>query len=83
MAAVSAESNAPARVDAREVAAPDVAARVDDKLHVLFKFPRAVLPSRTSLMVAAGRALGAREPDPAMRNPDLLAEKLLGPEESR
>jgi methyltransferase (TIGR00027 family) len=32
-------------------------------------------------MVAAGRALGAREPDPAMRNPDLLAEKLLGPEE--
>ncbi len=32
-------------------------------------------------MVAAGRALGARGPDPAMRNPDLLAEKLLGPEE--
>jgi len=25
--------------------------------------------------------VGAREPDPAMRNPDLLAEKLLGPEE--
>ena len=32
-------------------------------------------------MVAAGRALGARYPDPAMRNPDVLAEKLLGPEE--
>ena len=32
-------------------------------------------------MVAAGRALGARVPDPAMRNPDLLAEKLVGPEE--
>jgi methyltransferase (TIGR00027 family) len=39
------------------------------------------LPSRTSIMVAAGRALGARIPDPAMRNPDLLAEKLVGPEE--
>lgn len=39
------------------------------------------LPSRTSLMVAAGRALGAREPDPAVRNPDMLAEKLFGPEE--
>jgi methyltransferase (TIGR00027 family) len=32
-------------------------------------------------MVAAGRALGAREPDPSMRNPDSLAEKLLGPDE--
>lgn len=32
-------------------------------------------------MVAAGRALGAREADPALRNPDLLAEKLLGPDE--
>jgi methyltransferase (TIGR00027 family) len=34
--------------------------------------------SRTSLYVAAGRAVGAREPDPAARNPDYLAEKLLG-----
>jgi methyltransferase (TIGR00027 family) len=34
--------------------------------------------SRTSIFVAAGRALGAREPDPAARNPDYLAEKLLG-----
>ena len=33
-------------------------------------------------MVAAGRALGAREADPALRNPDSLAEKLLGPEET-
>jgi len=34
--------------------------------------------SRTSIYVAAGRAVGAREPDPAARNPDYLAEKLLG-----
>jgi methyltransferase (TIGR00027 family) len=34
--------------------------------------------SRTSIYVAAGRAIGAREPDPAARNPDYLAEKLLG-----
>ena len=39
------------------------------------------LPSRTCLYVAAGRALGAREPDIAVRNPDYLAERLLGPEE--
>jgi methyltransferase (TIGR00027 family) len=32
-------------------------------------------------MVAAGRALGSREPDPSMRNPDFLAERLFGPEE--
>jgi methyltransferase (TIGR00027 family) len=34
--------------------------------------------SRTSIYVAAGRAVGAREPDPSARNPDYLAEKLLG-----
>ena len=34
--------------------------------------------SKTSLYVAAGRAVGAREPDRAARNPDDLAEKLLG-----
>ncbi len=28
--------------------------------------------------MAAGRAVGAREPDPSARNPDYLAEKLLG-----
>jgi methyltransferase (TIGR00027 family) len=37
--------------------------------------------SRTCLYVAAGRALGAREPDESIRNPDYLAERLLGPEE--
>lgn len=34
--------------------------------------------SRTSIYVAAGRAVGARDPDPTVRNPDYLAEKLLG-----
>jgi methyltransferase (TIGR00027 family) len=34
--------------------------------------------SRTSIFVAAGRAVGAREPDPTVRNPDSLAEALLG-----
>jgi methyltransferase (TIGR00027 family) len=34
--------------------------------------------SRTSIFVAAGRAMGAREPDQAARNPDYLAERLLG-----
>jgi len=34
--------------------------------------------SRTSIYVAAGRAIGAREPDPSVRNPDHLAERLLG-----
>jgi methyltransferase (TIGR00027 family) len=38
-------------------------------------------PSRTSIMVAAGRAFGAREPDASVRNPDHLAERFLGPEE--
>jgi methyltransferase (TIGR00027 family) len=34
--------------------------------------------SRTAAFVAAARALGAREPDAAARNPDYLAERLLG-----
>jgi methyltransferase (TIGR00027 family) len=34
-------------------------------------------PSRTSIVVAALRAFGAREPDPAVRNPDFLAERLI------
>jgi methyltransferase (TIGR00027 family) len=34
--------------------------------------------SRTSIYVAAGRAVGSREPDPGARNPDYLAEQLLG-----
>jgi methyltransferase (TIGR00027 family) len=38
-------------------------------------------PSRTSIVVAALRAFGAREPDPTVRNPDWLAERLLTPED--
>jgi hypothetical protein len=34
--------------------------------------------SKTSIYVAAGRAVGAREPDQSARNPDYLAEALLG-----
>jgi methyltransferase (TIGR00027 family) len=34
--------------------------------------------SKTAIWVAAARAIGAREPDPSVRNPDLLAEALLG-----
>jgi len=34
-------------------------------------------PSRTSIVVAALRAFGAREPDPTVRNPDFLAERLI------
>jgi methyltransferase (TIGR00027 family) len=34
--------------------------------------------SRTAVWVAAARAIGAREPDPSVRNPDHLAESLLG-----
>src|SRR5262249_33624025 len=38
-------------------------------------------PSRTSIVVAALRAFGAREPDASVRNPDWLAEKLITPED--
>ncbi len=38
-------------------------------------------PSRTSIWAAAARAIGAREPDARVRNPDLLAERLIGPDE--
>jgi methyltransferase (TIGR00027 family) len=38
-------------------------------------------PSRTSILVAAARAFGAREPDASVRNPDYLAERFLGPGE--
>jgi methyltransferase (TIGR00027 family) len=38
-------------------------------------------PSRTSLVVAALRAFGAREPDATVRNPDSLAERLITREE--
>jgi methyltransferase (TIGR00027 family) len=34
--------------------------------------------SKTAIWVAAARAIGAREPDPVIRNPDSAAEHLLG-----
>ncbi len=37
--------------------------------------------SRTCVLVAAARAFGSREPDPAVRNPDYLAGQLLRPED--
>ncbi len=39
------------------------------------------LPSRTSILTAAARAFGAREPDASVRNPDWAAERLIGPAE--
>ena len=39
------------------------------------------LPSRTSILVAAVRAFGSREPDEMVRNPDSLADRLIGPSE--
>jgi methyltransferase (TIGR00027 family) len=39
------------------------------------------MPSRTCLLVAAARAFGSREPDESLRNPDLLADQLIGPAE--
>jgi methyltransferase (TIGR00027 family) len=39
------------------------------------------LPSRTAILTAAARALGSREPDTSVRNPDWAAEKLIGPAE--
>jgi methyltransferase (TIGR00027 family) len=39
------------------------------------------LPSRTSILTAAARALGSREPDPSVRNPDWAADRLIGPSE--
>jgi methyltransferase (TIGR00027 family) len=41
----------------------------------------AELLSRTSIVVAALRAYGSREPAPDVRNPDWLAERILGPAE--
>ena len=38
-------------------------------------------PSRTSLMTAAFRAIGAKNPDAEYRNPDYLAIQFLGPHE--
>jgi methyltransferase (TIGR00027 family) len=39
------------------------------------------LPSRTSILTAAARAFGSREPDPSVRNPDWVADRLIGPAE--
>jgi methyltransferase (TIGR00027 family) len=39
------------------------------------------LPSRTSILTAAARALGSREPDESVRNPDWVADRLIGPAE--
>ena len=39
------------------------------------------LPSRTAILTAAARALGSREPDESVRNPDWLADRLIGPPE--
>jgi methyltransferase (TIGR00027 family) len=37
------------------------------------------LPSKTSVLAASLRAVGAKNPDTALRNPDYLAIKFLGP----
>src|SRR5215467_13108635 len=39
------------------------------------------LPSKTAVWAAAARAIGSKNPDPALRNPDYLAIKFLGPRE--
>jgi methyltransferase (TIGR00027 family) len=39
------------------------------------------LPSRTAILTAAARALGSREPDASVRNPDWVADRLIGPAE--
>ena len=39
------------------------------------------LPSRTSILVAAARAFGSRDSDESVRNPDLLADLLIGRDE--
>ena len=39
------------------------------------------LPSRTSILTAAARAFGSHEPDASVRNPDWVADRLIGPAE--
>lgn len=46
-----------------------------------FKAVEPGLPSKTAVYVAAARAVGAKHPDPQLRNPDYLAIKFLGPRE--
>jgi methyltransferase (TIGR00027 family) len=43
--------------------------------------PDSGMPSRTSILVAAARAFGSREPEECVRNPDALADLFIGPEE--
>lgn len=43
--------------------------------------PTGGLPARTSILVAAARAFGSRDPDESLRNPDYLADRLIGPGE--
>jgi methyltransferase (TIGR00027 family) len=43
--------------------------------------PTSTKLSRTSILVAAARAFGSREPDESLRNPDLLAARFIGPAE--
>jgi len=38
-------------------------------------------PSRTAVATLAARVIGSHDPDPATRNPDWMAERLLGPDE--
>jgi len=38
-------------------------------------------PSRTSILTAAARAFGSREPDASVRNPDWIADRLISPAE--
>jgi len=46
-----------------------------------FKAVEPGLPSKTAVYVAAARAIGSKDPDPQLRNPDDLAIKFLGPRE--
>ena len=46
-----------------------------------FKAVEPGLPSKTAVYVAAARAVGAKDPNPQLRNPDYLAIRLLGPRE--
>jgi len=46
-----------------------------------FKAVEPGLPSKTAVYVAAARAVGSKDPDPQLRNPDYLAVRFLGPRE--
>lgn len=46
-----------------------------------FKAVEPGLPSKTAVYVTAAQAVGSKDPDPQLRNPDYLAIKFLGPRE--